>query len=71
MCDGLFVFVVRGPYCYFVSFGTDVNDGSTHVVTVVIKSFAHKTQKLQEKQDIISTCLVIGEQLLFRKQLEC
>lgn len=64
VCDGLFVFVVCGPYCYFIPFGSDVNDGSTHVVTVVVKSFTHKAQELQEKH-IISICFVTGEQFLF------
>lgn len=50
VCDGLFVLVVRGPNCYFIPFGADINDGSTHVIAEVVKSFAHEAQKLQEKQ---------------------
>lgn len=50
MCDGLFVLVVRGPNCYFIPFGADINDSSTNVIAEVVKSFAHETQKLQEKQ---------------------
>lgn len=46
--NGLFVLVVCGPDGYFVPFGAHVNDGSAHVVAVVIKGFAHQTQKLQE-----------------------
>lgn len=50
MRDGLFVLVVRGPDGYFVPFGAHVNDRSAHVVAVVIKGFAHQTQKLQEEE---------------------
>lgn len=62
VCDGLFVFVVCGPYCYFISFGPDVNDGSTHVVAVVIKRLAHETQKLQEQQSSFPKGLVMVQQ---------
>lgn len=48
--DGLFVLVVCGPDSYFVPFGAHVNDSSAHVIAVVIKGFAHQTQKLQEEQ---------------------
>lgn len=52
--DSLFVFIVCGPYCYFIPFGTDVNDCSTHIVAGVVESFAHEAQKLQEKH----SCLI-------------
>lgn len=48
--DGLFVLVVRGPHGYLVPFSAHVNNGSAHVIAVVIKGFAHQTQKLQEEQ---------------------
>lgn len=48
MCDGLFVFIICRPYCYFISFGSDVNDSAAHVVAVIVKGFTHKTQELQE-----------------------
>lgn len=48
--DGLFVLVVCGPHGYFVPFGAHVNDSSAHVIAVVIKGFAHQTQKLQGEQ---------------------
>ncbi len=60
VCDGFFVFVVCRPYCNFISFGSDVNDGSTHIVTVVIKSFTNKTQELQEKQTLFPNALLLG-----------
>ncbi len=63
MCDGLFVFVVCGPYGYFISFSSDVDDGSTHVVTVVVERFTHKTQELWTK-DIFPNGLVTEEQIL-------
>ena len=50
VCDGLFVFTVCGPYRYFISFGSDINDGSTNIVTVVIECFTHKTQELQGRR---------------------
>lgn len=52
--DSLFVFIVCGPYCYFIPFSTDINDCSTHVVAGVVESFAHEAQKLQEKH----SCLI-------------
>lgn len=60
VCDGLFVLVVRGPNCYFIPFGADINDGSTHVIAEVVKSFAHETQKLQEKQMSGPNILLLG-----------
>lgn len=56
MRDGLFVLVVGGPNCYFIPFGADINDGSTHVIAEVVKSFAHETQELQEKQTSKTSC---------------
>lgn len=50
MRDGFFVLVVCGPDGYFVPLGAHVNDGSAHVIAVVIKGFAHQTQKLREEQ---------------------
>lgn len=50
MRDGLFVLVVCGPHGYFVPFGAHVNDSAAHVIAVVIKGFAHQTQKLQGEQ---------------------
>lgn len=52
VCDGLFVFIVCGPYCYFIPFGSDVNDCSAYVVTEIIKTFTHEAQELQDKHTI-------------------
>ena len=59
VCDGFFVFVVCGPYCNFVSFGSDVNDGSTNVIAVIIKGFTDKTQELQEKHTLFLNALLL------------
>jgi len=65
VCDGLFVFKVCGPYGYFITFGSDVNDGSTNIVTVVIKRFTHKTQELQGKKKNIRGNLLLNGSSVF------
>lgn len=50
VCDGVFVFIVGRPYCYLVALGSDVDDGAAHVVAVVIKSLANKTQELKRER---------------------
>lgn len=69
MCDGFFVFIVRGPYCNFVSFGSDVNDGSTNVIAVIIKGFTDKTQELQEKHTSFPHALLLGRTSFFKADI--
>lgn len=48
MYNSIFVLVVCCPYRYFVSLCSDVDDGTTDIITVVIKCFSHKAQKLKK-----------------------
>ena len=48
MCDGLFVLVVSRPDGDLVTFGTDVDDCSAHIVTVFIKRLPHQTEDLNQ-----------------------
>lgn len=51
VCDGLFIFIVCSPYSHLITFGSNINDSSTNIVTVVVKSFSNKTQELQENMN--------------------
>lgn len=44
---GVPVLVVCCPDGYFISFRTNIDHGSTHIVAVVIKGLADQTQELQ------------------------
>ncbi len=50
--NSIFVLVVCRPYRYFVSLCSDVDDSTTDIITVVIKRFSHKAQKLKNKTRI-------------------
>ncbi len=50
--NSIFVLVVIRPYRYFVSLCSDVDDSTTNIITVVIKRFSHKAQKLKNKTRI-------------------
>lgn len=47
--NSIFVLVVIRPYRYFVSLCSDVDDSTTDIITVVIKRFSHKAQKLKKQ----------------------
>ena len=49
VCDGVFVLVVSCPDGDLVPFGADVDDGSAHIVAVLVKRFPHQTEDLQHE----------------------
>ena len=63
VCDAILVVVVCRPYRYLVSFSSDVNNSTTHIVAMVVECFTYKTQELQHTPiTIVSTqrVLVLG-----------
>lgn len=50
MRNSIPVFTFSCPYCYFITLSSNINNSTTHIITVVIEWFPNKAQQLRKRK---------------------